>query len=294
MKFWQAVTWAETEQLVEIAKFAEELGFYGVMTGDHALYPQTMQADYPYSDTGYPPQTAESEYPDQWALFGAIAAATRRLKFTCGIYVLPLRNPIEVAKACATLSILSQGRFILGAGAGWMREEFDIYGVEFKTRGKRLNETLEVLDKLWQPNMVEHHGDFFDFPPIQLSPPPSHKIPIYIGGANKLALKRTAKYGDGWIGAGNQPEDVPGLMSELHRLRVEAGRDHLPFETMVGLHAPVELDTFLRMEGTGMTSGLNMPFSFSLGERSSLDDKKRFMESFAERIIRHFPDAQEG
>lgn len=290
MKFWQAITWAETDQLVEITRFAEEVGFYGVMTGDHALAPLEMRPDYPYSDTGYPPQTAESEYPDQWALMGALAATTSRIRFTCGVYVLPLRNPIEVAKACATLSILSKGRFILGAGAGWMREEFDIYGVDFKTRGKRLDETLEVLQKLWQPEMVEHHGEFFDFPAIRLSPAPSHRVPVYIGGANKLALKRAATLGDGWIGAGNQPEDVPALMAELHRLRVEAGRDHLPFETMVGLYAPVELETFKPMEGTGMTSGLNMPFAFGIGEKSSLDDKKRYMENFAEKIIRHLPD----
>ena len=292
MKFWQAVTWAETDQLVEIAKFAEELGFHGVMSGDHALYPKEMRPDYPYSDTGYPPQTAQSEYPDQWALFGAMAAVTKQIKFTCGVYVLPLRHPIEVAKACATLAILSEGRFILGAGAGWMREEFDIYGVDFSTRGKRLDEMLPILEKLWRPGMVEHHGEFFDFPKIQLSPAPNHKIPVYIGGANKLALKRTAKYGDGWIGAGNHPKDVPDLMKELQRLRAEVGRDHLPFETMVGLHAPIELDTFKNMEGSGMTSGLNMPFAFKLGEQSTLDEKKFFMEDFAERIIRHMPERQ--
>ena len=287
MKFWQPITWAETDQLIEIAKFAEEVGFHGVMSGDHALYPQAMRPDYPYSDTGYPPQTAASEYPDQWAMFGALAAATTRLHFVCGVYVLPLRNPIEVAKASATLDILSDGRFILGAGAGWMREEFDIYGVDFRTRGKRLDECLQVLEKLWQPGMVEHHGEFFDFPAIQLSPAPRGKIPVYIGGANKLALKRTALYGDGWIGAGNLPEEVPAIMEELHRLRAAAGRDHLPFETMVGLMAPPERETFQAMEGTGMTSGLNMPFEYALGRGSSLDAKKRLMEDFAERVISH-------
>ncbi|MEM1114416.1 MAG: LLM class F420-dependent oxidoreductase [Pseudomonadota bacterium] len=291
MKFWQAITWAETEQLVEIARFAEEVGFHGLMSGDHALYPQDLSPGYPYSDTGFPPQVADSEYPDQWALFGALAAATSRIRFVCGVYVLPLRNPIEVAKSCATLDILSKGRFVLGAGAGWMREEFDIYGVDFKTRGKRLDECLAALRKLWQGGMVEYHGEHIDFPAIQLAPAPTHHIPIYIGGGNKLALKRTALHGDGWIGAGNLPEEVPGIMAELQRLRAEAGRDHLPFETMVGLKAPVELATFEAMVGTGMTSGVNMPFDYGLGKGSSLDEKKRFMEAFAERIIRHFPVA---
>ncbi len=289
MKFWQPITWAETEQLIEIARFAEEMGFHGLMSGDHALYPGQLQPGYPYSESGYPPQIADSEYPDQWALFGALAAATEKLHFVCGVYVLPLRNPIEVAKACATLAILSRGRFALGAGAGWMREEFDIYGVDFKTRGKRLDECLEVLPKLWKPGMVEHHGTFFDFPSIQLSPAPTHPIPIYIGGANKLALRRAARHGDGWIGAGNAPDEVPVILAELEQLRCEAGRNHLPFDTLVGLTEIPELALFERMQGTGMTSGLNMPFEYALGKGSSIDAKKRFMEDFAENVIRHFP-----
>jgi probable F420-dependent oxidoreductase len=288
MKFWQPITWAETDQLVEIAKFAEQVGFHGLMSGDHALYPQDLSPGYPYSDSGYPPQVADSEYPDQWALFGAIAAATSTIRMTCGVYVLPLRNPIEVAKACGTLSILSQGRFILGVGAGWMKEEFDIYGVDFETRGKRFNECIEAVQALLQAGMAEYHGEHIDFPPIQLSPAPSKPVPIYIGGANKLALRRTAQYGDGWIGAGNDPKEVGPLMQELHRLRVEAGRDHLPFETMIGLIAIPELSLFQSMQDTGMTSGLNMPFEYALGKGSSLDAKKRMMEQFAEDVIKHF------
>ncbi len=288
MKFWQPITWAETDQLIEIARFAEEVGFHGVMSGDHALYPGTMEAGYPYSDSGYPPQTEESEYPDQWALFGALAAATSRLHFTCGVYVLPLRNPIEVAKACATLDILSKGRFALGAGAGWMREEFDIYGVDFKTRGKRLDECLEALQILWKPELVEYHGRYIDFPPIRLAPAPQNDIPIYIGGANKLALKRAARYGSGWIGTGNHPDEVPGLMKEINELRKQAGREQLPFETLVGLTVKPELSVFQSLQDNGMTSGLNMPFDYALGKGSSLDDKKRLMERFARDVIHRF------
>ncbi len=170
MKFWQAITWAETEQLCDIAVFAEELGFEGLMGADHALYPQSMAPDYPYSDTGRPPQTAEHEYPDMWTAFAAMAAVTKRIKLTCGVYVLPVRHPVEVAKQAATLAILSQGRFALGVGSGWMKEEFDVYGVDFKSRGKRMDEMLDVMEGLWQGGMFEYHGEHFDFPPIQISP----------------------------------------------------------------------------------------------------------------------------
>lgn len=103
LSFWQAITWAETEQLCEIAQFAEELGFEGLMSADHALYPDAMAPDYPYSDDGRPPQTKDSEYADMWTSFAAMAAVTKTIKLTCGVYVLPCRNSIEVAKQAATL-----------------------------------------------------------------------------------------------------------------------------------------------------------------------------------------------
>jgi alkanesulfonate monooxygenase SsuD/methylene tetrahydromethanopterin reductase-like flavin-dependent oxidoreductase (luciferase family) len=170
-----------------------------------------------------------------------------------------------------------------------MKDEFDIYGVDFHTRGKRMDEMIEVLRKLWGGGMVEYHGKHFDFPLLQISPAPDKTVPIYTGGANPLALQRTARIADGWIGAGNTPEEVPALMAELKRLRREAGRDHLPFETVIGLKTPPDLATFKQLEEHGMTSGVNYPFFFAFGKRSTLDQKKRMMEQFAETVIRHFP-----
>lgn len=289
MKFWQAITWAETDQLIEIAKFAEELGFHGLMSGDHAVYPESISPDYPYSDTGLPPMQPDDEYPDQTAIFAAMAAATSRLKFTCGVYVLPLRNPHEVARAMSTLSVLSGNRVILGAGVGWMKEEFDIYGVDFRKRGKITDEMIEILHTLWRGGMVEYHGEFFDFPRVQLSPTPRETPPIYIGGASEAALKRTARIGDGYIGAGTPPDEVKPLLSRLQELRVEYGRDHLPFEAMLGIADTPSYDLYARLQDDGLESTVAPPFLFSLGKKhSTLDDKKRAMERYAEDIIRRF------
>ena len=129
MKFWQAVTWAETDQLVEIAKFAEDLGFHGVMTGDHALYPKEMRPDYPYSDTGYPPQTAESAYPDQWAIFGAMAAVTTNLVISALDHVMEygdqpgIEDSEKAIGNCMDTDALLMSRFMLKR-----------YGHLFKTR----------------------------------------------------------------------------------------------------------------------------------------------------------------
>ena len=288
MKFWQSITWAETEQLCDIARFADDLGFEGIIGADHALYPKQMAPAYPYSESGVPPQTAESEYPDMWTSCAAMAAVTSRLRFVCGVYVLPLRDPIEVAKQAATLAILSQGRFVLGVGVGWMKEEFDIYGVDFETRGRRMDEMIEVLKGLWTGEYFEYHGEFFDFDPIVVSPRPSHPIPIFFGGTAPVALRRTARIGDGWIGAGNAPEDVPVVLGEIDRMREAAGRSGTPFESLVGVYADPSVDLFRRLEDQGMTSGIHLPFSFAFDGPSTLDQKKRLMERFAEQILRHF------
>ena len=288
MKFWQMLSWVEVEQMVPLAIFAEELGFEGVMNSDHAVYPETVNAPYPYSTTGKPLMQPDWSYPDTWTTIAAMAAVTTRIRLSTSVYVLPLRSVFEVAKATGTLALLSEGRFILGAGLGWMKDEFDIYGVPFETRARRTDEMIEVLRKFWAGGMVEHHGAFHDFPPVQIAPAPGRPVPVYLGGSSPPALRRTARLGDGWIGNGNAPEEVPAIVAELKRLRSEAGRDHLPFETVIGLTTPPDIDTFRRLGELGMTAGVSYPFYFSLGERSSLDDKKRIMERFERDVLRHF------
>jgi alkanesulfonate monooxygenase SsuD/methylene tetrahydromethanopterin reductase-like flavin-dependent oxidoreductase (luciferase family) len=133
---------------------------------------------------------------------------------------------------------------------------------------------------------VEHHGALIDFPPLQISPAPDRTVPIFTGGASAVALQRAAAKADGWIGAGNTPEEVPGILAQFRRLRREAQREQLPFETVIGLSTPPDLATFQRLHEAGMSGGVSYPFSFTAGKRSSLDEKKRVMEDFARRFIR--------
>ncbi|HCS28019.1 MAG TPA: LLM class F420-dependent oxidoreductase [Spongiibacteraceae bacterium] len=285
MKFWQMLHWVEPDQLLPIAQFAEELGFEGVMLGDHAVYPEVVNTVYPYSPDGKPPMTHASPYPDCWIALGMIAAVTSRLKLSVSVYVLPLRNPIEVAKATGTLAVMSNNRVVLGAGSGWMKEEFDAYGVDFRRRGKRLDECMEIARKIWTGDMVSHAGSEFQFDACRVLPAPSQPVPIYLGGVSAPALRRTAEKADGWIGNGTDPDDVPGVLAQLQKLRAAAGRDHLPFETVIGLTRPANVDTLKRLRDAGMTAGCSAPFMFSLGPQSSLDEKRRLMEQFAKDYI---------
>jgi alkanesulfonate monooxygenase SsuD/methylene tetrahydromethanopterin reductase-like flavin-dependent oxidoreductase (luciferase family) len=133
--------------------------------------------------------------------------------------------------------------------------------------------------------MVEYHGEYFDFPRLQIEPAPTQPVPVYVGGANRAALKRAAFLGDGWIGAGNTPEEVPAVMAELQSLRRQAGRESEPFETIVGVRGARNIDDYQRLQEHGMTSAVAPPFYFTLGKGSSLDEKKRAMEAFAARYI---------
>jgi probable F420-dependent oxidoreductase len=210
-----------------------------------------------------------------------MAAATERLKFSTAVYVLPLRNPIEVAKALGNLAQLSNNRVILGAGAGWMKEEFDVYGVDFKTRGKRMVEMIEVMRKLWAGGYVEHHGNLFDFPPLQITPAPERDVPIYLGGTSDLALKRSARLAQGWIGAGNDIDEVPEILSKLNDWRAEFGRDQEPFETVIAVRQLEQVDAVKKLEEQGMNSAV---YGFS-DYRMPLADKLKEMELFAAHLM---------
>jgi probable F420-dependent oxidoreductase len=286
MKFWQSLFLTEADQLFEVAKICEEVGFDGVMVSDHLLHPEQVQSRYLYSEDGKPPSFSEKTvWPECWSIIAALAALTERIRFVTNVYILPLRNPLEVAKATSSVASFCQGRVILGAGAGWMKEEFDLLGVDFHTRGKRFDECIAVLRKLWTGEMVEHHGDFFDFPRVQMCPVPSESIPVYIGGLSSAALRRTARLGDGWLGPGQTPEEALSTVKRLEQLRSEAGRGGEPFDTIVPLTVPPEIGTLQRLRDAGVGGTVSYPFAFTIGPSSTLDEKRAYLEGYANDVI---------
>lgn len=281
MKVWLIAPWVGVEEMIELARHAEALGFEGIMGADHAFVPRAMTPGYLYSDDGRPPIDGDMPYPDVWTTIAAMACATERLKFSTAVYVLPLRNPIEVAKALANLAHISGDRVILGAGVGWMKEEFDVYGVDFHQRGKLMDESIAVMRKLWQGGFVAHDGPLYPFPPLQITPALERPVPVYIGGASKAALRRAARLGQGWIGAGNDIDEVPPILRELANYRAEFERDNEPFETVIAVNQPHQVDKMKRLEEQGMTSAV-----FGVTDHTMpLADKLRAMDRFTSDLM---------
>ena len=286
MRFWQSIAFTEADQLLEVAKICDEVGFDGVMMSDHLFHFEHLQSRYPYSADGKPPWfSPETVWPECWSTFAAMAAVTQRIRFITNVYILPLRNPIEVAKVTSSVAVFFEGRLTLGAGAGWMKEEFDVLGVDFETRGKRFDECIEVLRQLWSGDMVEHHGRFFDFPRMRMWPVPRAPIPIYIGGMTPAALRRAARLGDGWLGAGQTPEQALETVRQLQQLRTQAGRSSEPFDIVAPLTVPPQLDTLKRMRDAGVGGAVSDPFTFTIGPSSTLAQKRAYLEGYANNII---------
>jgi probable F420-dependent oxidoreductase len=284
LRFWQALSFTETGQLLPLARCAEEAGFHGVLVSDHVFFPGKLRSPYPYAGDG-PPFGPGTEFPEPWAAVSAMAAVTSRLRFATSVYLAPLRHPLLVAQSVATAAAISGGRVALGVGVGWIREEYDQLGWEFRTRGSRLDEMIPLLRAVWAGGMVEHHGRHYDFDRLQLSPAPPGPIPIWVGGASPAALRRAARLGDGWLGSGHDPAGLRAVLDELARLRRQAGRGSEPFEVVAALSVPMSLDLLRELEDRGVGSVVSYPPALTLGPGADLERKRRALEEYAEAFI---------
>ncbi|HZP29798.1 MAG TPA: LLM class flavin-dependent oxidoreductase, partial [Acidimicrobiia bacterium] len=175
MRFHQGVAFLETEQLLELCKATDEMGYAGITVSDHIFYPKQLSSPYPYSpyEDGSPIWQPEADWPDAWCLISAMAAVTRNLRFTTSVYIAPARDLYTVAKAVGTAAVISNNRVTLGVGAGWCKDEFVATGQEFHDRGKRLDDMIPALRALWSGGWVEYHGSHYDVPPMQMNPSPT-------------------------------------------------------------------------------------------------------------------------
>ncbi|MBI4516482.1 MAG: TIGR03619 family F420-dependent LLM class oxidoreductase [Deltaproteobacteria bacterium] len=285
MKFAAALAFADPSQFLAVARTADQCGWDALALSDHVFFPETMNSAYPYVATGKPFWEQAAPWPDVWVTIGALAAVTTRLAFLTNVYVLPARHPLHVAKAVSTAAVLSDNRVILGIGIGWMREEFDVLGHDFSTRGQRADEAIVVLRTVWRGGMVEYHGQFYSFERLLMSPAPTRPVPIWVGGESNPALRRAARLGDGFISVLHSQAEIVALVERLNALRAEYGRANAPFDFCVSCHDANTLDDIRRLQDAGVTTLLTVPWLLYGDDPTLLDSKRRGLERFGDDII---------
>ena len=285
MQFSQIMTFVPAGQVTELARVAEDVGFGSVAFSDHIVYPIGMTSSYPYAADGMPGYTPESPWLDPLVAIAACAGVTSTLRFFTNIYVLGYRHPIAAAKAISSAAFLTGDRLALGVGAGWMREEFDALDEPFERRGARMVEGVEILRALWRGEPTDHHGEFYDFGPVQMRPAPAVPIPILFGGHTDLAVRRAATLGDGWLGLDYEPDELRRIIARLDALRAEAGRSDVPFEIVTGLRAKPDPDVIAEFAELGVTTLLTSAFGFGRTDPNDLAGCCDAMQRYADRFI---------
>lgn len=240
---------AQPEALSRIAQLGDRLGFYCMVAPDHILMPRQVDSVYPYSVTGNilaGGNSGSGEWPEQITTLAFLAGITRQIRLVTSVMIVPYRNPLLTAKMLATLDLLSQGRLIVGAGVGWMEEEFQLLNAPpFAQRGAVTDEYLQAFIELWTAENPRYHGRHVQFSGIIFQPKPAQRPhpPIWIGGQSRAALRRAARIGQAWHPVGAipaaplEPDELTQNLAYLRRHAQRAGRD--PAQIQVAMKAPL-------------------------------------------------------
>lgn len=217
-----------------VAQAAERAGFNFLSVNDHIIVPGNLGSAYPYTQGGAWSAAEHGHCFDQLATISFLAGCTEHLRLLTSVMVVPHRHPIAAAKQLATIDVLSEGRLIVGVGAGWMREEFDLLGAPFEDRGRATDEYLQAYRKLWTEERSTYRGRHVDFQDVIFEPKPMQRPgpPIWVGGESPAALRRLARFGDAWYpGNNNQKKlmDTPARLTagitEMRRVADGMNRD---------------------------------------------------------------------
>jgi len=218
---------AHPSRVEELAVAADGLGYESVWLGEHLVLPMDVHGELIRGEQHHVKPT--TPIFDVCAYLSWLAARTTQVRLGTFVYLLGLRHPFVSARAFSTLDHVSGGRAEVGLGAGWLETEWSAAGLEFASRGRRLDEAMAVCRSLWADPVVEHHGEFYDFPPVAFEPKPvQSELPVHVGGESPAALRRTARSADGWLGMIHTPQSVVGQIRRLRQFEDEAGRTRPP------------------------------------------------------------------
>jgi alkanesulfonate monooxygenase SsuD/methylene tetrahydromethanopterin reductase-like flavin-dependent oxidoreductase (luciferase family) len=285
VRFTYAEAMTDPAYYLPLAKAAEAAGYHSMTIADSIAYPFESDATYPYTPDGSREFLDGKAFIEAFVLAGALCAVTTTLRFNFFVLKLPIRPPALVAKQAGSLAALFDNRLGLGVGTSPWPEDYEIMGVPFAKRGKRMDECIEIIRGLTTGEYFEFHGEFYDIPKTKMTPAPTKPIPILVGGHAEAALKRAARC-DGWMHGGGDPEELDRLIKRLKQIRDEQGQTG-PFEIHVISVDAFTLDGIKRLEDKGVTDvivGFRIPY-IQGPDTEPLDTKIRNLERFAEHVI---------
>ncbi|AGZ50415.1 LLM class flavin-dependent oxidoreductase [Mycobacterium kansasii] len=286
MRFSYAEALTNPAFYIPLAQAAEAAGYSSMTIADSLAYPYQSDSKYPYTPDGNREFLEDKEVIETFVLTAALGAVTTTLRFNFFVLKLPVRPPALVAKQAGSLAALIGNRVGLGVGTSPWPEDYELMGVPFAKRGKRIDECIEIVKGLTTGDYFEFHGDFYDIPKTKMSPAPTQPIPILVGGHADAALRRAARL-DGWMhGGGTSAEELDRLIARVKRFRDEQGKTG-PFEIHVISMDAYTTDGVKRLEDKGVTDvivGFRWPYVKG-PDTEPLEQKIRHLERYAEKVI---------
>ena len=260
--------------IVTIAQAADAAGIESFWRGEHVLVPREINSIDPYYARALPPGMERFPSLDPITLAAFLAARTERLHFSMGVNLIALHVPYQLARVLATAVLVSDGRIMMAVGVGWMREEYDILGIDWSTRGGRTDEAMAVLRTLWTDPHPRFEGKHFSLPPVTFQPKPAQTggPPLFVAGLSKFAFRRAARHGDGWYGHDLTLSEARSAVASIEEERKRYDRMDKPFEyttratsdispAEVTAFAEIGVDRLLLDVGSAATDGIDTVLS---------------------------------
>lgn len=289
MKIFLGGGFQPTEHLLPVARQADESGFDGFALPDHLASPAVVDTEYPGTDDGSVPWKIDvTPWPDALIALTAVAAQTR-LDLMTHVYILPLRHPLTVAKSVGTLATLFPGRFHFGIGVGWMAEEFSLLGEDFRTRGRRANEMIEILRTVWTLKPASHRGEQYAFEPIDMAPVPPVPPTILVGGSSDAAIERAARIGDGFVAMPATLEEYrDGILPRIQASLDAQDRSSAGFHVNATLSEPIDALLLSELQALGVSSVQVHPFDRQVALEGTVEEKLAAVRSFGDTVLAQF------
>jgi probable F420-dependent oxidoreductase len=264
---------------LDFTKAAEAAGFESVWVPEHLIMPVKMSGHPGSPKEGEPPISGDTPAWDPWLQIAYLAGQTTRIRLGTNVFNIGLRHPFITARTLTTADLISAGRIEFGVGASWLSEEWTAMELPFESRGRRVNEAIHIIKRLFTEDVIEHDGEFFKFQPVKFLPKPvqSPWPPFLIGGDSPAAIRRAALVGDGWLPMAQTLGALPANLKRLAALRADAGRDQ-PFQVTLQIGGLPDIDALRRYQDLGVDRALVVPWSHV---REGVNSIRRFGDEAA-------------